>query len=141
MKKAIIEITTVQCVDGEQEENSVSYRGRCQMQENAVILQYMEKSENGTMRTRIHLQENACDIESIGDISRHMEFAVGRQTECKLLLPMGEIRMGITTHRYALTKRNGESGGFKVRLSYDLTDGNGIVVSNVLHMNIDIEKP
>lgn len=133
-----IEMTTIQEVDGEKDVNEVTYHGRCSIEDEVVILQYMTEDTEGSghVRNRMELRNTGCILESVGDIKRRMEFTLGQRTTSTMILPMGAMEMDIDTHCYECKTIKEDPKHMEVKLTYDLYSGTSMVATNNLQIKI-----
>ena len=76
--RILIEMTSIQTVDGQADTNRLTYHGRYQETDGKAILQYMQVDEMGRTRNKLEVWDSGCRMMPTGDMGRVMEFLPGR---------------------------------------------------------------
>ena len=134
--RIIIEMTTTQTVDHQEDTNTLEYHGRYREMEDMAVLQYMHVDEIGRTQNRLELAEQQCCMITKGDMDRTMEFIPGKRTTTSMRTPLGVMDMDIVTHTYILEVFKEEQPHMKVTLVYDLYSGGNLLAENRLEVKV-----
>lgn len=134
--RIIIEMTTTQTVDSQEDRNTQEYHGRYRETDDKAVLQYMHVDEIGCTQNRLELAEQHCCMITKGDMDRTMEFIPGKRTTTSMRTPMGCMDLDIVTHAYTLDVYKAEEPHMKVVLVYDLYSGGNLLAENRLEVKV-----
>lgn len=134
--RIIIEMTTTQTVDLQEDRNTQEYHGRYREMDDKAVLQYMHVDEIGRTQNRLELAEQHCCMITKGDMDRTMEFIPGKRTTTSMRTPLGVMDLDIVTHAYTLDVYQAEEPHMKVVLVYDLYSGGNLLAENRLEVKV-----
>lgn len=134
--RIIIEMTSIQTVDGQADTNRLTYHGRYQETDGRAILQYMQVDEMGRTRNKLELWDGGCRMTTTGDMGRVMEFIPGKRTSTRMHTPMGCMDMDIVTHAYELDVIKEGEPHMQILLVYDLYGSGSLLAENRLEVRV-----
>ncbi|MFD2368483.1 DUF1934 domain-containing protein [Brevibacillus sp. GCM10020057] len=114
-----IELTAKHRVDGDWEETTHSYEGRCVQKAAAWYLNYKEQVEGaGEVSTTLKLTERAITLVRQGGVSTRQQFEKGASTHASYQSPYGPFAM--ETHTNRLRVRYERELPTRVEIAYQL---------------------
>ena len=125
--RILIEMTSIQTVDGQADTNRLTYHGRYQETDGKAILQYMQVDEMGRTRNKLEVWDGGCRMTTTGDMGRVMEFLPGQRTS---------MDMDIVTHVYELDVVKEKEPHMQILLVYDLYVGGNTLAENRLEVRV-----
>lgn len=119
MQDVQIELTAKHRVDGDWEETTHSYQGKCVHKAAAWYLTYKEQVEGaGEVSTTLRLTEQLITLVRQGGVSTRQQFAKGASTHSSYQSPYGSFAM--ETHTSKLRIRYEQELPASVELAYQL---------------------
>ena len=134
--RILIEMTSIQTVDGQADTNRLTYHGRYQETDGKAILQYMQVDEMGRTRNTLEVWDGGCRMTTTGDMGRVMEFLPGQRTSTQMRTPMGCMDMDIVTRVYELDVVKEKEPHMQILLVYDLYAGGNTLAENRLEVRV-----
>lgn len=119
MQDVQIELTAKHRVDGDWEETTHSYEGRCVQKAAAWYLTYKEQVEGaGEVSTTLKLTDRVITLVRQGGVSTRQQFEKGASTHASYQSPYGPFAM--ETHTNRLRIRYAEERPARVEIAYQL---------------------
>ncbi len=153
---------TVQLVEGETVATNDEYTGVAErLSDGSICVRYEANDEAGASDNVLRLSPESMVLESVGAMTRRMEFSPGQRSTCILSAQGLELNLGVETREYELagelvgdapheqgatcnTLAPCESGDGNIparlsaKLNYDLINDDIVMISN--EMTIDIKR-
>lgn len=124
MQDVTIELTAKHQTEGEWEETTHRYAGKCVEKANGWYLTYKEEMEGvGEVSTTLKLAESAITLIRQGGVSTRQEFRKGLSTHSSYQSPYGPFAM--ETHTSKLRIRFDDSRPAQIEIGYQLWMNDG----------------